>query len=98
MEHGPRPVEHESDFSTGVKLAQFSPSGQYVLTTSENGTVRLWSLKPSDEPWELLTARSEVESMSILDDETGAIRSLTQDEWKSRREWLLHMLRDRQEK
>lgn len=88
LEHGPRPVEQVFDYSIGVKRAEFSPTGEQILTTSEDGTVRLWEFKSSDESWELLTLRREVETISTLDDQSGVMRRLTQDEWKRRRDKL----------
>jgi WD40 repeat protein len=78
------PLVHENGLSEG----NWRPDGQEIITSSYDGTARIWDISPSTEPLESLKAQAELLSASRLDPQIGPV-SLTalemNERWQMRR-------------
>jgi len=80
---------HEDGLSAGA----WRPDGQEILTSSYDGSARIWDISPSTEPLERLKLQAELLSASRLDPEIGPI-SLTAREMNERWQLLHHRSAD----
>jgi WD40 repeat protein/tRNA A-37 threonylcarbamoyl transferase component Bud32 len=79
---GPR-LPHDK----AVSAAAFSPDGQNALTGSLDWTARLWRISPVEGQLEQILLWIQVITGTELD-ENGALRVLSADDWRQRREQL----------
>jgi WD40 repeat protein len=72
-----------------VSAGTWRPDGQEIITSSYDGSARIWDISPSTEPLESLKVQAELLSASRLDPEIGPV-SLTAREMNERWHVLRH--------
>jgi WD40 repeat protein len=87
-------LRHES----AIQAVAFRPDGRQALTCSRGGTVRLWEI-PTEVPDEPVRLRALVHVLTGRTfDETGFLRSVSEDEWLQANRDLDGLARDLQGK